>query len=78
MRGDPVRWAAIGGNSLYVYSFVVLEDGRYELQIYERERTAKGLDLEFQRIVDGEVVRRITGRTVAVGMAPEEGAGAIE
>ena len=78
MRGDPVRWAAIGGNSLYVYSFVVLEDGRYELQIYERERTAKGIDLEFQRIVDGEVVRRITGTTVAVGMAPEEGAAGIE
>ncbi|HET6521791.1 MAG TPA: hypothetical protein VFG47_18510 [Geminicoccaceae bacterium] len=78
MRGDPVRWAAIGGNSLYVYSFVVLPDGRYELQIYERERTARGIDLEFQRIVDGEVVRRITGRTVAVGMAPEEGTAGLE
>ncbi len=67
MQGDPVRWAAIEGNSLYVHSFVVLEDGRYELQVYERELTDRGIDLEFQRLVDGELQRRIVGTTVRVG-----------
>jgi hypothetical protein len=52
------------GDSLTVYSFVILEDGRYELQAYERRRTADGLDLAFERIVDGTVVRRMSGHAV--------------
>jgi hypothetical protein len=72
MRGDPVRWAALDGNSLYVYSFVVLDDGRYELQVYERERTDKGIDLRFQRLVDGQPIREIVGTTVAVGTVVAE------
>lgn len=64
MRGDPVRWAAIDDDTLHVYAFVVLSDGRYEMQIYDRILTDQGLDIHFQRIVDGEVVREITGQTV--------------
>jgi hypothetical protein len=63
MRGDPVRWANIDGPRLHVYAFEVLEDGTYELQIYDRVLTEKGIDIAFQRIVDGEVVRRISGTT---------------
>jgi hypothetical protein len=64
MQGDPVRWAAIADGTLHVYSFVVLPDGRYELQIYDRILTGEGIDIRFQRIVDGEVLREIIGRTV--------------
>jgi hypothetical protein len=64
MQGDPVRWAALADGTLHVYSFVVLPDGRYELQIYDRILTDEGIDIKFQRIVDGEVMREITGRTV--------------
>jgi hypothetical protein len=64
MRGDPVRWAAIHDRTLHVNSFVVLDDGRYELQTYDRVLTDEGLRIEFQRIVDGELIRRITGSTV--------------
>jgi hypothetical protein len=64
LRGDPVRWAELHGDRLLVHSFVVLDDGRYELQTYIRELTDAGLDLVFERILDGEVVRRISGRTV--------------
>jgi hypothetical protein len=63
MRGDPVRWASIDGNTLHVYAFVVTEDGAYELQIYDRVLTDKGIDIKFQRIVDDEVLRRIVGTT---------------
>jgi hypothetical protein len=72
MRGDPVRWAAIEGDSLYVYSFVVLDDGRYELQVYERELTDMGIDLDFQRLVDGQLAREIVGTTVRVGVTQGE------
>ena len=72
MRGDPVRWASLDDQGLHVYSFVVLEDGRYELQIYDRRLTDIGIDIRFQRIVDGAVVRRITGTTARVDPEPEE------
>ena len=72
MRGDPVRWASLDDQGLHVYSFVVLEDGRYELQIYDRTLTDIGLDIRFQRIVDGEIVRRITGTTARADLPPEE------
>jgi hypothetical protein len=70
MQGDPVRWAAVEDNRLHVYSFMVLEDGRYELQIYDRVLNDKGLDILFERIVDGEVLRRITGSTVRADGEP--------
>jgi hypothetical protein len=71
MRGDPVRWASLDDQGLHVYSFVVLEDGRYELQVYDRALTDIGLDIKFQRIVDDEVVREITGSTARANVAPE-------
>jgi hypothetical protein len=63
LHGDPVRWASLDGDTLHVYAFVVAEDGTYELQIYDRVLTEKGIDIVFQRIVDDEVLRRITGTT---------------
>jgi len=64
MAGDPVRWAKLDDEGLHVFSFVVLPDGLYELQIYTRRLTDVGVDLVFERIVDGEILRRIDGRTV--------------
>jgi hypothetical protein len=66
MLGHPVRWASVDDDALRVYSFVVLEDGRYELQIYNRVLTDVGLDIVFQRFDDGELVRQIKGSTVRV------------
>jgi hypothetical protein len=64
MRGHPVRWASVSDTTLDVYSFVVLEDGRYEFQIYNRVLTDVGLDIMFRRFEDGELVRQIKGHTV--------------
>jgi hypothetical protein len=66
MSGHAVRWASLDGDTLHVYSFVVLESGRYELQIYNRVLTEAGLDIVFQRFDDGELVRQIKGSTVRV------------
>jgi hypothetical protein len=67
-----VRWASLDEKALHVYSFVVLEDGRYELQVYDRRLTDIGLDIRFQRIVDDEVVREIRGTTARANVGPEE------
>ncbi|HMR33418.1 MAG TPA: hypothetical protein PKA13_20895 [Geminicoccaceae bacterium] len=64
MQGEPVRWAGLDEDGLHVNAFVLLEDGRYEMQIYTRRLTEVGLDLTFERVVDGEPVRRMTGRAV--------------
>jgi hypothetical protein len=64
MSGHAVRWASLGDSTLDVYSFVVLEDGRYEFQIYNRVLTDVGLDIMFRRFDDGELVRQIKGHTV--------------
>jgi hypothetical protein len=66
MAGDPVRWAAADEEGLHVYAFVLLEDGRFELQVTHRRPTAEGLDLAFARIVEGIVQRRVIGRAVRV------------
>ena len=64
IEGDPVRWTRVEGDTLHACSFVVLEDGRYELQVYQRTLTETGMDILFERIVDGHVVRRVSGSTV--------------
>lgn len=64
MAGQPLRWASIAGDSLRVNTFVIQPEGRYEVQFYDRTLTDTGLAIQFERIVDGEVVRRITGHAV--------------
>jgi hypothetical protein len=64
IAGDPLRWGVARNASLDVYSFAILEDGRYELQVFERRPTEEGIALGFDRIVDGELVRHLEGRAV--------------
>lgn len=64
VAGDPVRWAKLDENGMHVFSFAILEDGQYELQTYTRRLVDGGLELLFERVVDGQVLRRIDGRAV--------------
>lgn len=66
MGGDPLRWAVQDAAGLHVYSLAILDDGRYELQSYSRKRTATGIDLRYERLVDGRLVRTIEGRAVKI------------
>ena len=63
-RGDPLRWGMRRGDTLEVYSFAILDDGTYELQAYRRRLSGDGLDVAFERVVDGKVVRRMVGHAV--------------
>jgi hypothetical protein len=66
MGGDPVRWAVQDAAGLHVHSFVILADGRFELQTYSRKRTDTGIVLHYERVVDGKLVRTIDGQAVRV------------
>lgn len=43
-------------------SLVIEPDGSYEMQIYQREFSGSGMNLEFCRIKDGSVVCTVEGR----------------
>ncbi|MEM8914554.1 MAG: hypothetical protein AAGC83_01890 [Pseudomonadota bacterium] len=64
--GAPVSWARIDGEKLGVFSLVVLENGAYSLQVYERILSEEGLTIDFVRLDEGIPVRTITGRAVRV------------
>jgi len=66
LGGDPVRWAVQDAAGLHVHSFVILGDGRYELQTYSRKRTDSGIVLHYERVVDGKLLRTIDGQAVRV------------
>ena len=64
VAGDTLRWGVVAGESLHIYAFSILDDGSYELQITVRRPEGDGVRLEFERIVDGEVRRRMIGHAV--------------
>jgi hypothetical protein len=64
VNGDALRWGVVAGEALDVFSFAILEDGTYELQISSRHPERDGVRLEFERIVDGEIMRHMTGHAV--------------
>ncbi len=66
-KGDPFVWARLSGTTLSVYALIILDDGGYDLQIYDRTLTPEGLDLAFSRWVDRQQVGGLTARLVRKG-----------
>lgn len=61
LAGEPFFWARVNGDTLSVYALIIREDGGYEMQVYDRTWTPKGLDLKFTRFSDGQPHRVVTG-----------------
>ncbi len=59
MKGEPYVWARINGDTLTVYSLFVDAEGGYELQQYDRTLAEGGLELDFQRVSNGEISRSV-------------------
>lgn len=64
LLGEAVRWAAIEGNEMKIYSLAIGETGSSELQVYHRTLTEKGMDISFIRLQDEEVKVRMSGTLV--------------
>lgn len=64
--GAPYVWATVKERTLVISSLRIYADGRHELQIYRRTLSGTGMTLDFERLVDGENVRRASGRLVKV------------
>ena len=59
--GDPVILARIPDSTLSVYSLVILDDGTFEFQVYNRVLTPLSMDIHFRRCDDGILTREISG-----------------
>jgi hypothetical protein len=69
MKGEPLVWATINGDTMTVYLIRILDDGSQDFQIDKRTRTADGLQSEFVGLYDGEPLRRMTATLKSVGSA---------
>ena len=61
LKGDPYVWARIDGQTLTLYALIITDEGGYEIQVYDRTLNAKGMDLRFSRVRDGQVLKQING-----------------
>lgn len=64
LAGGMISWARISRNTLVIRQFTVLDDGRHELQTYERTLSGSGMTLLYTRVLDGERTRRVRGKLV--------------
>lgn len=61
LKGDPYVWARIKGDTLTVHALHILDDGGYEMQVYDRTVTGETMTLKFSRVRDGQQLVGITG-----------------
>ena len=64
--GDPLFWARLSGRTLSVFALIILDDGGYDLQTYDRTLGGNGLDLVFSRWIDREQVADIRAHLTRV------------
>ncbi|MEM9576268.1 MAG: hypothetical protein AAF999_04550 [Pseudomonadota bacterium] len=60
MKGEPYVWSRVEGDTLSVYSMFVTEEGGYEIQQFDRTLATGGLDLEFQNVRNGSILRTVS------------------
>jgi hypothetical protein len=58
---DACAWARVDDNTLVVTTFALMADGRSETQTYRRTLIGQTMVLSFSRVVDGQIVRTVTG-----------------
>jgi hypothetical protein len=66
LEGDPYVWARITEKTLTVYALHITTDGSYEMQVYHRTLTDKGLDLKFTRFGEGKPLKIVTATLTRV------------
>ena len=61
LQGEPYVWAAISDQTLTVHAMLITDDGGYEMQVYRRTLTDKGMSLSFSRNRDGQELKTVYG-----------------
>lgn len=60
LSGETFMWSSISGDSLFTYAMLISDDGKVDLQVYQRTLVDGGLDLRFYRFREGWLQRAIT------------------
>ncbi|MEM6615363.1 MAG: hypothetical protein AAF619_02420 [Pseudomonadota bacterium] len=63
-EGKPLEWAQLTETALTVHTLTILEDGRYESQVFERAFEGDVMLTFYERKLDGDLKRRTEGRMV--------------
>lgn len=71
LEGEPVKWARIAGDTLFVTIMTVGADGRGDVATWARTVRDGRMSLVFTRFEDGELVRRVEGELIAVDILNE-------
>jgi len=64
--GKASVWARISEQTLTITSIAANAEGGSNVLIYDRSLSASGMKLDFRRLVDGYVVRTVSGRLVKI------------
>jgi hypothetical protein len=62
LAGDPQVWAKISGTTMTVYAVLITDDGKHEVQTYERTLVPGGMELKFNRVRDGKPLKAISAK----------------
>ena len=62
LAGDPQVWAKISGQTMTVYAVLITDDGKHEVQTYERTLVPGGMELKFNRVRDGKPLKTISAK----------------
>ena len=66
LSGGVMSWARLHESTLSVFQMTLNEEGGYELTSYDRTLSDVGMELVFRRLREGDVVRTVRGRLVAL------------
>lgn len=64
VAGNDFMWARLNRNTLTVYAVTTQQDGRYELQKWDRTLQGTGMQMIYTRMSDGEQSRIVRARLV--------------
>lgn len=67
VTGGDLMWARLQRQTLTVYALTTTEDGRYEMQKWDRTLQGTGMVMVYTRISDGEPTRSVKARLTKEG-----------
>lgn len=67
IAGGDLMWARLQRQTLTVYAMTTTDDGRYEMQKWERTLQGTGMLMVYTRVSDGEATRSVKARLTKEG-----------
>jgi hypothetical protein len=66
LAGGTYAWSRIEDSTLVTHVIGIDDEGRSDVQVFRRTLSGIGMELDFRRVVDGEVVRTVSGKLIKI------------